>query len=352
MDHWNKKQKREGRRTMRFIKHLLLLGVVLLSACENKDLFPLCDTTGETLVEVIIHWEDTPASAYPESMRTLWYAQDGNKEMYDKLFNVYGGYDRLPASEYTPLCFDYYGNALLDFRGFGSAGDFEVYNLPASSLYNQYANPLPDEPTVAEAASPYLFYVDGRPQTVDTESLHAGDTLRVHFYPENVLREFTFVIYDVQSVQKMAKNSGAITGMSASYFLAENRLATSPSTILFSRVKATGDRIAGRFCTFGPVNVEQERIRLTVEALSVNNYYYFGAWEKTVSQQIKSSMEGSGTGSFAERQAWWRERNGGFDIVLANEGQLEVSDDGGGPSGNGGFEVGADEWVTTPVPVD
>jgi hypothetical protein len=379
---------------MKRMKSLLLSGLLLLAACENKELFPPCANEGDALIEVIIHWEGKPEGNLPENMRVLWYLQDGPAGMYDKLLDRHGGYDRLPAAHYTPLCFDYYGNQLLDFRGFTSAESFEAYNLPATSLYNQYADPVPGEPTVAEAAAPYLFYVDGRPQTVNTESLPAGDTLRVHFYPENALREFTFLIYGVKGAKNMAKNGGAISGMSASYFPAENRLATLPSTLLFSRVEAirngqsstrwtqewkdlfadknpdwqsadttrgwTDDWITGRFSTFGPVDVNSLRFRLTIEALSNNNYYYYGAWgywygrwEDTVGKQVKGAMEGAGTGDPDERQTWWRAHNGGFDIVIDNEGRLVVPDEGGGqPGSGGGFDVGANEWITTPVTVE
>ena len=378
---------------MKSMKLLIISCILLLVSCENKELFPPC-STGDNLIEVIIHWEGKPLSTLPENMRVLWYPQDNPAGMLDKMFGTYGGFDRLPASHFTPLCYDYYGNSRIDFRGYGSPASFEAYSIPASSLYNQYAEPVPGEPTVSEAASPYLFYTDGRPQTIDTESVPQGDTLRVHFYPENVLREFTFLIYGVKGAKNMARNGGAISGMSASCFPATGHLAESPSTILFSRVEAvtngqssnrwteeqkklfayknpnwqssdstkgwTDDWVTGKFSTFGPVNLNSLQFRLTVEALSNNNYYYYGAWgywygkwEDTVGRQIKGAVDGNNTGTPDERQAWWRERNGGFDILLYNDGRLVVPDGGGNgqPGSGGGFDVGTNDWVVTPVTV-
>lgn len=379
---------------MKSMKLLIIFCGLLLASCENKGLFPLCENDGDALVKVVIHWDGKPAGTLPQNMRVLWYLQNGGSGMLDKMFDRNGGYDRLPAAQYAPLCFDYYGNDRLEFRGYGNAGSFEAYNIPATGLYNRYADPVPGEPTVAEAASPYIFYVDGRPQMVDTESLPTGDTLTVHFYPENALREFTFLIYGVKGAKNMTQNGGAISGMSASCFPATGNLAASPSTVLFTRVEAirngqsssrwteewkrlfaqknpgwqsadtlkgwTGDWITGKFSTFGAVNPDNGRFRLTVEALSNNNYYYYGAWgywygkwEDTVGKQIKGAVEGNGTGTPDERQAWWRERNGGFDIILYNDNRLVVPDNGGGQedTGRGGFEVGANEWVTTPVDI-
>jgi hypothetical protein len=56
-------------------------------------------------------------------------------------------------------------------------------------------------------------------------------------------------------------------------------------------------------------------------------------------------------------QEAWRARNGGFDIVLNNDGRLVIpdGDPGGGNDGGdddgGGFEIDIGEWDKVDVPI-
>ncbi|MDR1882387.1 MAG: DUF5119 domain-containing protein [Prevotella sp.] len=357
---------------------------LLFSGClrELSPDDPCQQSFGDKAVRVVIHWDDVPAASRPNAMSVFWYS--GGQSPFIGDYGSAGGYERLPGGLFTPLCIDFYGNSGLDFRNTGILDGFEIYNVSRTSLYNNYADPVPGEATVAEAVSPYTCYVDGEAQVADTRSLVDGDTLTVDFYPVNVLREFTFLIYGVDGAKNIARSSGAISGMSASYFPASKNLADAPSTVLFTRVtpvqngqtyswssaqKAlfaqknpdwqssdpnigwTGDWVTGRFSTFGPVDVNNPNIRLTVEALTGGSRYYYGAWgywfgkwDDTVGFQIREALGGiSGQGTIDEQLAW-RGLNGGYDIVLSNDGRLVVPEDPDTPSDSGGFIVGSDDW--------
>ncbi|WP_459952509.1 DUF5119 domain-containing protein [Dysgonomonas termitidis] len=375
------------------LKHLPIVLCLLLTGClrELSVDDPCPPSGGEVPLQVVIHWEDKPVNTLPEYMRIYWYPRTGDIVAAD--LPARGGMEKLREDTYTAICLDYYRPQTIDFRATGrDAGQFEAYNIPTTGLYNQYADPVPGEATVAEAY-PYVFYADAREQLVEKQSVSAGDTLKLHFYPQNVLREFTFLIYGVEGAANMAKNSGAISGMSASYFPVTGTLAGTPSTVLFTRVTPltrgqgrnwtqeqkelfarknpdwassdplkgwTSDWITGKFSTFGPVDANNPDIRLTVEALSSANRYYYGAWgywygkwEDSVGIQILGAMGGpSGRGTWEEQTAW-REQNGGFDIILYNDGRLVVPDGGGGgqPGGDGGFDVDLGDWDNTHVPI-
>ncbi|MDR0542723.1 MAG: fimbrillin family protein [Dysgonamonadaceae bacterium] len=360
--------------------------IVLLaafSACEQKELF-LCPPTGNIPVNVVIHWDSVypNPSSLPRDMTVHWYPSTGILMASD--MDAYGGREWLNVDKYQVMCLDFHGNATLAFRSNGSREDFEVYNIRMTGLYNTQVPQLPEgEVTVAEAY-PYRFYIDSRRQTIDLEQLPAGDTATVHFYPKDILREFTFLVYDVTGAKYMAKNGGAISGMSGSYFPASGKLASTPSTILFSRVEAiedgqnsprwtdeekalfaarnpdwnssdtltgwTRDWVTGKFVTFGPLDRNSHRFRLTVEAVSPASNYYHGAWgywhgqwENTVAAQIDSAMGKNGT---PEEQLAWRRRNGGYDILLFNDNRLVVNDEEApyNPGNGGGFTVGVDGW--------
>lgn len=366
---------------------VFLLSIV---SCEQEELY-LCPPAGNIPVDVVIHWDSVPSNmlSLPNDMTVHWYSPLTSLIASD--MSVYGGRERLNASVYDVMCMDFNGNSNLAFRSNGTREDFEVYNIRMTGTYNDLVPQLPGgEITVAEAY-PYQFYIDSRSQDIDLENVALDDTVTVHFYPKNVLREFTFLVYDVIGAKNMEKNGGAISGMSGSYFPASGKLASTPSTILFSRVEAikdaqtssrwtdeekalfaakdpnwasadtlvgwTRDWVIGKFVTFGPLDTKDHRFRLTVEAITkANNQfhgswgYWHGEWENTVAAQIAGAMGENGT---LEEQLAWRQRNGGYDIILYNDHRLLIPEgEGGNNSSGGGFVVDVDDWgdmVEVPV---
>ena len=377
---------------MKRLTHILLTLVLIsgIVSCEQKELF-LCSPLRNVPMNVVINWDSVPSNqlVLPRNMTVHWYPANGSLISSD--MGVYGGREWLNASIYDVMCMDFNGNSNLAFRSNGTRPDFEAYNIRATGTYNSFVPQLPGgESTVAEAY-PYHFYIDSRSQEINTETYNSEDTLTVYFYPKNVLREFTFMIYDVKGAENMVRNSGAMSGMSASYFPAAKSLATTPSTILFQRVEAiadaqksskwsdyekslfaaknpnwesddeqigwTRDWVTGRFVTFGPLDRDENRFRLTVEAFNqANNQYHgswgywHGQWENTVAAQIDSAMGKAGT---IEEQLAWRKRNGGYDIILYNDNRLDVPRGSGGGGSDGGFNVSVDDWgpvIEVPVP--
>ena len=371
---------------MKRIKYILFTLAVIYGfiSCEHKEL-NLCVPAriGNNPVNVVIHWDSVPNNqlVLPKNMTVHWYPASGSLISSD--MGVYGGYEWLYSADYNVMCMDFNGNTSFAFRSNGTRPDFEVYNMRMTSSYNLSVPQLPGgEITVAEANPPY-FYIDSRPQHILAEDFSDKDTLTVHFYPKNVLREFTFLIYDVTGTRNIASNTGAISGMSGSYYPATGALATTPSTILFPRVETitdaqnssrwtneekalfaaknpnwaspdtligwTRDWITGKFATFGPLNRNENRFRLTIEAFSKGSNAYYGAWgywhgqwENTIAAQIDSAMGKNGT--LAEQLAW-RQRNGGYDIILYNNNRLRVPEnDGGDGKSDGGFNVSVDDW--------
>ncbi len=349
-------------------------------ACEQKPLF--LDPLGIHDINVEIHWDNVPDHMLPKNMTVHWYPEQSPIVASD--MHIYGGKERLSRDVHDVMCMDFNGPVTLSFRSNGTREDFEVFNIQQTGTYNTHVPQLPDgEITVAEAY-PYQFYIDNRSQTVDTKKTIPEDSVHtVHFYPQNVLKEFTFMVYDVVGAKYMSNNSGAISGMSGSYFPATGELASTPSTILFSRVETikdaqtsprwteqekalfaaknpdwastdtlvgwTRDWTTGKFVTFGPLDRDVFRFRLTVEALTQANNrfngswgYWNGQWENTVAAQIDSAM---GTNGTLEEQLAWRQRNGGYDIILYNDHRLVIPEGEGRPgTTDGGFTVEIEGW--------
>jgi hypothetical protein len=274
----------------------------------------------------------------------------------------------------------------LGFRYMKDKALFEAYNEPAGGTYATRVETGREEPTVYECY-PYTFYA-----TQGTPSFTAPDNGldTLHCYPQNVLHEFTYLIYGVEGVERVASSQGAISGMSASYRLMSGTLSDEPSTLLFPRSLALkngcspeefawnitdtlqripvedygfipvspkwfpadwenpttgwkGDWVIGAFSVFGPADCSCGYInQLTVECFSHADYHHYaswgywkGDWEDTVTTQIRGAL-GYWNGCPAnvekgsiEAQTLWRKHNGGFDIILANEGRLVIPPDVG-----------------------
>ncbi|WP_280748928.1 DUF5119 domain-containing protein [Parabacteroides sp. PF5-9] len=282
-------------------------------------------------MSVVIHWDNIPSKMLimPNNMTVHWYSESAPLISSD--LGVYGGLERLRASLCDVMCMDFYGNANLSFRSDGTREGFEVYNILKTNTYNTLVPQLPGGETTVAEANPQMFYIDSRSQDIDLTNVPPGDTVTVHFYPENVLREFTFMVYDVTGAEYMINSSGAISGMSGSYFPANKQLASTPSTILFPTVEVipdaqsskrwtdeekaffaaknpnwqsadtligwTRDWVTGKFVTFGPLDTNNNRFRLTVQTTNQSSDSDFGAWgfwngqwEETVAEQIKGAM--------------------------------------------------------------
>lgn len=366
--------------------------LVMLSACEHISLY-FGHTEGEIPVRVIINWEGEPEERLPQGMDVYWFPS-GYGNVWNTEFNDRnGGYDYLYADVFTPLCLDYEGNENLLTRTDGTREGMEVYNRAPDTrpVYCDSVTPLENEVIALEALAPYSFYVDDGLQEVDAASARWDDTLTVYFTPRNVLREYSFMIYGVEGAENMVRTSGAISGMSGSYLLATGALASHPTTLLFTRTEAirngqngrpgqpwtetekalfaakdpnwedpltgwTGDWLIGYFSTFGPVDTEHHRCRLTIEAYSTGNNYYYGAWgyrhgewedEKplSVGEQIARAT-GDMQAPLEDRllqQEEWRAQNGGFDLLLYNDRRLPAIPNDA-PSNAGGFDLTIDPW--------
>ena len=310
-------------------------------------------------IEVVIHWDGIdPLDKPQQGMVAHLFADNSRQSSIRTDLPVDGGRINIPKEiPYIPLCYDYYGNEYIHFRNEDDLDSFEAFNAPATGLYNSYGPNSPtsraatgeaEEKTVAEPY-PYNFF------TAHNEELFTylpvpGQTQYLHFYPENVLKEFTFLIRDVEGVHNISNASGAISAMSSVYRMSDGVKSTDPATVLFGsrtgRITWAGDSITGIFCTFGPADIERLSNRLTIGVISLMQGYYSGTWEDTVREQIAGALGQNGTW---EEQLAWRLQNEGYDIVLQNEGRLVIPDE----PDDGTFIIDVNDYdkVIVPLPL-
>jgi hypothetical protein len=281
---------------------------------------------------------------------------------------------------YMPVCFAFVGMRYLGFRNVDDKALFEVFNEPAGGMYTTRVETGREEPAVYESY-PYTYYT-----TRNAPSFTAPDrgTDTLHCYPQNVLHEFTYLIYGVEGAENVAYSRGAISGMSASYYPVSGATSHAPATVLFRRSLALengsfpdefvwrttdtlqripvpeygsipvcpkwfpsgwahpstgwkGDWIIGAFSVFGLASPGDILNQLTIECFLYGDYYYnasWGYWDGQWEDEVATQMQGAlgywdgcpanvEKGSI-EAQTLWRKHNGGFDIILANDGRMVI----------------------------
>jgi hypothetical protein len=379
-------------------KLLLIFLAVVFSSCEHRELSvdDPCepDTYNQESVQVVIHWDGIEIGKKPkQGMAVHLFRWDNNGRDIQSNMPVDGGWTTIPEEiPYFTLCYDYYGNDYIDFRYNHDRELFEAYSVPASGLYNSYGPGVgSNEPTIAEPY-PYNFFVTRNVEPFRVKALTVDTVQYLHFYPKDVLHEFTFLIVDVEGAKNIVGAHGAISGMSSTYRMSDGVKGIAPATVLFGsqagrvqwkakgqhikwtqqmldevyngealltdwpsdwlnpEIGWTGDWVMGTFCTLGPADVKKIRNRLTVEIYSTGKRYYHATWggslDDTVRQQIAGALGKNGT---RQEQLAWRKQNGGFDIILYNNGRLVVPGDS--IQHDGGIVVDLDSFENINIPL-
>lgn len=228
--------------SLSFLALLLVFG-----SCQNKD---LCfDHIGvdpnAPQVDIDIHWDGIPNPPVSHGMRINLFSLDGNKAY---------GLDDVPHTGTTvalgcntihrTMAYSYTGNNIY-FRQQLNCDLIEAYC--STQTRTTYTRAYPDETTYAEPSG--TFFVGTHPSytVLDTRERQVID-----IYPQDKLVTYTFEVRKVRGAQNITATRGAIAGMSSSYYIGLDKLAETPSTILFNAgVDVEGQRITGSFKTFG-----------------------------------------------------------------------------------------------------
>lgn len=309
---------------------LLLLSV----SCKNKELSAEdpCRTTGFDVL-VRMNWDDHQRDS--RTMRMSLFSRNDNPH-YDRESVDKSGRKtmKLPLGCcYAPICYDYYARNVY-FRNETTCEQVEAYSAASTrTTYVSRAEPVDDETTVSEPGNFYMDAWDGTFDIVDIPG--EGEQLVIDFYPQDVMREFTFRINNVMGAKNIADARGAVSGMSASILVLTRQLSDKRSTVLFENAKASNEEVGyieGKFYTFGPL--EPYSNRFTIEVMSRKNQYFTSYWD--VSGQIAESM--------ADRAA--KLARDKYDILIDNDPNKELPPipGDGDPDPGSGFDINVDEW--------
>ena len=299
----------------------VVIAFMLLFSCENKE---LCyDHPHGQQILINIHWPEGVVK--PQlGMRTNFFTLNAMPSYGIMDFSADGGSAKMPqGASYKSVCYDYYGSSNVYFRNENNINSSEAYCAPL--VWASYSRAFPTENTVTE---PGLFYVD-RVERVDID-VTEGEQV-IDFYPENVLKTYTFRIRTITGAGYITAARGAISGMSASYFLASGELAASSSTILFNAVAdAANNWITGAFRTFGQL---EDTNNFTIEILrpSKDGSTISRTWD--VTNQMKNLTSGQE-----------------YDIEII-DADITITPYDGDDGGGGAFDATVKEWEEEKVKI-
>jgi hypothetical protein len=355
--------------------------VLLFASCID-DHYGSCLPPGGS-VYVKIHWDNlVPGDSLPvHGMHIQMYPEENGSPVGYPLSALGGEVWLPPGMPYMPVCFGFVGMEYLGFHNMDDRALFSVSNQSAGGTYRTRVEAGNEEPAVYESY-PYTFYTT-RNAPPFTAPDKGADIDTLHCYPENALHEFTYLIYGVEGAENVAYSRGAISGMSGAYYPVSGAISHDPATVLFRRSLALedgrypeftwhtsdtlqyvtvpecgsipvcpkwfpagwanpttgwkGDWIIGAFSVFGLASPGDILNQLTIECFLYGDYYYNaswgywdGQWEDEVATQMQGALgywddcpDGIEKGS-REAQTAWRKHNGGFDIILANDGRMVI----------------------------
>lgn len=299
------------------------LAIVAAAACRNKELHDP-DTTAGADVTVRINWTDGLSIPYADGMRINIFSLTPGVAGYGRADVAWnGGKVRLiPDASYITYAYNYVGNNV-QLRNENDPLLIEATSPPLTRA--TYSRTFPDEPTIGGITGDMHAGVN-----VSYTVLRTGDPQYIDVYPEEIAVTYTYEIRGVTGARFIRAARGAISGFSASRFLATGALSPTPYTILFenSQVNAGAGTITGSFRTFGRLNHDNY---FTIEILYPSGTPGGGILQQTwnVTTQIYNGAN--------------------FHILIEDSG-IVIPDEGGEDAG--GWLVDLNDWNDVTVPLN
>ncbi len=312
------------------IKRALIFTVAALAftSCRHKDLWRGAE--GASPINVAIHWQGPLAGMEPEKgMRVHLFSLSDHPHFGKVDHPATGGpVDLRHGSRHLTVAYHYHASNIY-FRNDTDMENFEAYFAPVSR--GTYSRAFPEQMTVS--ATPDDFFVGVND---DYTVAHEGEDSNgdIDVYPESVLVTYNFIVKGVKNAKDITEARGAITGMSGTYLLTQQKAGTSATTLLFSASKdGVNDCITGSFRTFGRLEDQKD---FTVEMIypsDTGTAYISQTWDVSDQVDVPGPVDSDPTT---------------YEIVIENA-DIEIPEAGTG--GGSGFDIDVNDWPDQPIPI-
>lgn len=278
-------------RSIRLISLIALIAMGVLTSCNHKE---FCyDHPHGVKLQLVYDWRDAP-DANPAGMCVFFYPLDTETTTPIRMdfSNSKGGEIELKPGTYLVLTYNNDTEAV-QFGGDQAFDTHFGYTRTGHILEPLYGNALStangngnflDEPVVI---TPDELWGCSETNVVVTGVENQTITL----YPHDMLCHYSYEVRNVPNLNKVAKMSGALTGMAPALYLAEEYLDDEPVTLPVEAWADGETTIRGEFLTFGQNEELQDphRMAFYVEMIDGTRYSFTTASNLDVTDQVHSA---------------------------------------------------------------
>lgn len=307
-----------------------LFAGAVLCGCDKDPADPGIDPDLREAASIQIEWPDTitPPKA---GMRVNLFALDGSPVYgIDDLSSTGGKLRLVPGSSYMALCYDYFGPDNIRVRNEHDPDLIEAYTTPVVRATYSKANP--EEATVSEPDDFYMV-------RVPSFTFNGEGSLPLLFRPVNVTRSYSYEIRNVRGTDNIVDMRSAISGMSASFFMAREAASDEPVTLMASGHADSGT-ISGSFRSFGAIPGQPHILTVEILTPSVEGGILRVSWD--VTDLID-----------AQEEAYQQHQGGDlpFVVVIDAEGEVDIPALPPDSSAGSAFQVSLDKWDDVYIPI-
>lgn len=278
---------------IRLISLIGLIGIFLAS-CTHKE-FCYEHPHGVKL-QLVYDWRDAP-DANPAGMCVFFYPISLGREVtsYATRFdfsNNKGGEIELKPGRYLVLTYNNDTEAV-QFGGLQSYDMHFGYTRPGHILEPLYGNAL-------STANGNGNFLDENVVITPDELWGCSDTTievtgtenqTITLYPHDLLCLYSYEVRNVANLDKVAKISGALSGMAPALYIADEFLHDEPVTLPVEAWKDGESTVRGQFYTFGHHEELQDphRMAFYVEMIDGSRYSFTTGRNLDVTDQVHSA---------------------------------------------------------------
>ncbi len=304
------------------------LAALAATSCQHHPLWWGDDQ--DDPINVAIHWEGEMAGKEPaKGMRVHLFSLSEHPHYGKADHPATGGPVHLShGSSHFTVVYHYHASNIY-FRNDTDMDNFEAYFAPMTRA--TYSRAFPEQYTVTAASDDFFVGVNEQYTVAGHDEDSNGD---IHVWPESVLVTYDFIVKGVRNAKDISEARGAITGMSGTYLLTQQRAGTSSSTLLFGASKDEQNNcITGSFRTFGRLDGRKDFTIEIIYPSATGTGYITKTWDVSDQVDIDTPVDNDPTT---------------YEIIIED---ADIDIPRAGTAGGSGFDIDVNDWPDQPVAV-
>lgn len=244
-----------------------ILGLLLLSACNHKELDDTPKPNFRVKVDFDWHKTSTKGEAEAEMMQVFFYNRSTGDLVYDIFPAKEGGYMNLEPGEWQVTTNSYNEGTNIIGDHIGSFSDHHLTTRAGNILEGALGNTL--DPTLDGEqpvyVTPDMVWGEAR-ELVMIDPLPGQREFVVTLEPEELVCHYSFEIRNVENLSHITNMCGALSGMSGGMTFSSYDVDAESVTLPLSAEADGSKTIRGEFYTFGfhPQNQDPKMMSLYV----------------------------------------------------------------------------------------